>query len=58
MSQMVDQIAEGQVPVQANGRPLTLAECQVIIHHLQQVNEKQAHEVRLSSVSSWQPSSC
>lgn len=29
-----------------NPRPPTLAECEVIIRHLQQHNDKQAHEVR------------
>ena len=45
ISQMAEQIADGQSPQEANGRPLSLAECQAIIRHLQQVNERQAHEV-------------
>lgn len=45
MSQIVDKISEGQNSMQANGRPLSLAECQAVIRHLQQINEKQAHEV-------------
>lgn len=51
ISQMAEQIADGQSPlVEPNGRPLSLAECQAIIRHLQQVNERQAHELeRLKS---------
>ncbi|XP_025091079.1 uncharacterized protein LOC112562201 isoform X2 [Pomacea canaliculata] len=50
MSQIVDKISEGQNSMQANGRPLSLAECQAVIRHLQQINEKQAHELeRLKS---------
>lgn len=50
ISQMAEQIASGQAPMEANGRPLTLVECQAIIRHLQQVNERQAHELeRLKS---------
>lgn len=46
ISQMAEQIADGQSPlVEPNGRPLSLAECQAIIRHLQQVNERQAHEL-------------
>nr|KAG5686090.1 hypothetical protein BaRGS_021342 [Batillaria attramentaria] len=51
ISQMAEQIAEGQSPLtEPNGRPLSLVECQAIIRHLQQVNERQAHELeRLKS---------
>lgn len=51
ISQVAEQIAEGHSPlIEANGRPLSLAECQAIIRHLQQVNERQAHELeRLKS---------
>ena len=45
ISQMAEQIAEGQSPHEASGRQLSLAEYQAIIRHLQQVNERQAHEV-------------
>ena len=46
MSQMAEQIADVQSPVQGAAKQLTVAECQAIIRHLQQVNERQAHEVR------------
>ncbi|XP_076434951.1 coiled-coil domain-containing protein 74B-like [Babylonia areolata] len=50
MSQVAEQIADGQSPLEASGRPLSLAECQAVIRHLQQVNERQAHELeRLKS---------
>lgn len=50
ISQMAEQIANGQAPMEASGRPLTMAEYQAIIRHLQQVNERQAHELeRLKS---------
>ena len=45
ISQVAEQMADGQSPSEVTGRPLTLAECQAVIRHLQQVNERQAHEV-------------
>ncbi|KAK7087240.1 coiled-coil domain-containing protein 74B-like [Littorina saxatilis] len=45
ISQMAEKIAEGQSPQETGGRPLSLPECQAIIRHMQQVNERQAHEL-------------
>ncbi|RUS84933.1 hypothetical protein EGW08_007295 [Elysia chlorotica] len=45
MSETAEQIASGGSPIQANGKPLTLQQCQAIIKHLQQTNERQAHEL-------------
>ncbi|GFR91315.1 coiled-coil domain-containing protein 74A, partial [Elysia marginata] len=45
LSETAEQIASGGSPIHANGQPLTLQQCQAIIKHLQQTNDRQAHEL-------------